>query len=170
MNSTGEFARTCSGEGGRERRGLSAHSPSPRAQHPNPRSWIHERPRIHTKASGERRGKMDDSFSHTSSRERRVMRRRFSQNYISNPINRIAFMRKPQTYNTLTVWVIASDESRARRLTMAIFHGTSPRGEQSSAVCSRRSANGESVSEVCNIGPENRNRRALWSLHEGREI
>ncbi len=34
-----------------------------------------------------------------------------------------------------------------RRLTTAIFHGTSPRGEQSYAVCSRRSTNGESVSE-----------------------
>ncbi len=49
MNSTGEFARTCSGEGGRERRGLSAHSPSPRAKHPNPRSRIHERLWIHAK-------------------------------------------------------------------------------------------------------------------------
>ncbi len=49
MNSTGEFARTCSGEGGRDRRGLSAHSPSPRAKHPNPRSRNHERPRIHAK-------------------------------------------------------------------------------------------------------------------------
>ncbi len=50
-------------------------------------------------------------------------------------------MRKPQTFYTLTVRVIA------RRLTTAIFHGTSPREEQSSAVCSRQSANGESVSE-----------------------
>ncbi len=40
-NSTGEFARTRSGE---KRRGLSAHSPSPRARHPNPRSRLHERP------------------------------------------------------------------------------------------------------------------------------
>ncbi len=37
------------GEGGRERRGLSAHSPSPRAQHPNLRSRNHERLRIHAK-------------------------------------------------------------------------------------------------------------------------
>ncbi len=49
MNSTGEFARTCSGEGGRERRRLSAHSPSPRAKLSNLRSRNHERPRIHAK-------------------------------------------------------------------------------------------------------------------------
>ncbi len=41
-------------------------------------------------------------------------------------------MRKPQTFNALTVWVFASDESRARRLTAAILHGTSLQGEQSS--------------------------------------
>ncbi len=38
-------------------------------------------------------------------------------------------MRKPQA---LTVWVFASDETRAQRLTAAKLHGTSPRGEQSS--------------------------------------
>ncbi len=64
-----------------------------------------------------------------------------------NPIYRLACMRKPQTFNTLTVRVIARDKSSTRRLTTALFHGTSPRGEQSSAVCSCRSANGESVSE-----------------------
>ncbi len=37
---------------------------------------------------------------------------------------------------------LRSDESRARRLTAAILHGTSPQGEQSSTVGSRRSANG----------------------------
>ncbi len=41
-------------------------------------------------------------------------------------------MRKTQTQNTLTVWVFASDETRARWHTAAKFHGTSPRGEQSS--------------------------------------
>ncbi len=41
-------------------------------------------------------------------------------------------MRKPQALNALTVWVFASDETRARRLTAAKLHGTSPRGEQSS--------------------------------------
>ncbi len=46
-------------------------------------------------------------------------------------------MRKPQTFNTLTVRVIAGDESRARRLATAIVHGTSPQGEQSSTVGSR---------------------------------
>ncbi len=43
-------------------------------------------------------------------------------------------MRKPQTLYSLTVWVIASDESRARRLKAAILHGTSPQREQSSYV------------------------------------
>ncbi len=88
-NSTGEFTRTRSGE---KRRGLSAHSPSPRARHPNPRSWPHERPRFH----------------------------------------RVTCMRKPQALNALTVWVFACDEMRARQLTAAKLHGTSPRGEQSS--------------------------------------
>ncbi len=87
-----------------------------------------------------------------------------------NPINRLACMRKPQTFNTLTVRVIARDKSSTRQLTTAIFHGTSPRGEQSSTVSGRQSANGESVSEVYNLGPENRNRRAVWPLCEGREI
>ncbi len=34
---------------GEKRRGLSAHSPSPRAKHPKPRSRIYERLRIHEK-------------------------------------------------------------------------------------------------------------------------
>ncbi len=41
-------------------------------------------------------------------------------------------MRKSQTLNALSVWVFASDESRARRLTVVILHGTSQQGEQSS--------------------------------------
>ncbi len=48
------------------------------------------------------------------------------------PVNRVTCMRKPQALNALTVWVFASDETRARRLTAAKLHGTSPRGEQSS--------------------------------------
>ncbi len=48
------------------------------------------------------------------------------------PVNRITCMRKPQSLNALTVWVFASGETRARRLTAAKLHGTSPRGEQSS--------------------------------------
>ncbi len=47
-------------------------------------------------------------------------------------INCIACMQKTQALNALNVWVFASDESRARRLTAAILHGTSPQGEQSS--------------------------------------
>ncbi len=60
---------------------------------------------------------------------------------VRGPINRLTCMRKTQTQNTLTVWVFASDEMRARWHTAAKFHGTSPRGEQSSTE-SRRSANG----------------------------
>ncbi len=48
------------------------------------------------------------------------------------PVNRVTCMRKPQALNALTVWVFASDETRARRLTVAKLHGTSPRGEHSS--------------------------------------
>ncbi len=73
--------------------------------------------------------KMDDSFSHTSSWERRVMRRRFSQiTFKSHKPH--AWTRNISFY--LSVRVIASDESRARRLTATKLHGTSPRGEQSS--------------------------------------
>ncbi len=39
---------------GEKRRGLSAHSPSPRAQHPNPRSRTHERPRRPPGRDGEK--------------------------------------------------------------------------------------------------------------------
>ncbi len=106
----------------KKRQGLSAHSPSPRARHPNSRSWTHGGPRRPPWCNG---GKTDDSFSNTSSRERRVLRWR----------------------PTLTVRVIARDKSSTRWLTTAIFNGTSPRGEQNYAVCSLRSANGESVSE-----------------------
>ncbi len=72
---------------------------------------------------------MDDSFAHTSSRKRRVMRQRFSQNYIQ--ITKTACV-NPKHIIYLSVRVIASDESRARRLTATKLHGTSPRGEQSS--------------------------------------
>ncbi len=51
---------------------------------------------------------------------------------VRGPINRLTCVRKTQTQNTLTVWVFASDETRARWHTAAKFHGTSPRGEQSS--------------------------------------
>ncbi len=63
--------------------------------------------------------------------------------------------------------VIASDESRARRLTTAIFHGTSPRGERSST---------EAVAEVQmviakgKLGQKSQQRRVIWPLREGREI
>ncbi len=49
-----------------------------------------------------------------------------------DPINHMACMRKTQALNALTVWVFASDESCAHRLTAAILHCTSPQGEQSS--------------------------------------
>ncbi len=75
----------------------------------------------------------------------------FAKCAFRNPINRLACMRKPQTLNTLTVLVIARDKSSTQRLTTALFHGTSPRGEQSYTVSSHRSANGESLSEVYNF-------------------
>ncbi len=99
MNSTGEFARTCSGEGGRERQGLSAQSPSPRAKHPNPRSRNHERPWIHAKPrrppehGGER--KWMTPF-HTPQAEAEGYETEILTKLHSNPKNR---MRKPQTYN-----------------------------------------------------------------------
>ncbi len=83
------------------------------------------------------------------------------------PINRVTCMRKPQALNALTVWVFASDETRARRLTAAKLHGTSPRGEQSST---------EAVAEVqmddrkIGLGQKSQQRRVMWPLREGREI
>ncbi len=84
-------------------------------------------------ASGARRGKMDDC------------------------------MRKPQTFNTLTVWVIASTAVDNGDIP---WHFTARRTRfrcMQSPKCKRRI-------RVRNIGPENHNRRAVWPLHEGREI
>ncbi len=64
-------------------------------------------------------------------------------------------MRKPQALNALTVWVFASDETRARRLTAAKFRGTSPRGEQSST---------EAVAEV-----KMDNRKGSWVRNRNNE-
>ncbi len=61
---------------------------------------------------------------------------------VRGPINRLTCMRKTQAQNTLTVWVFASDETRARRNTASKLHGTSPRGETKFHWGSRRSANG----------------------------
>ncbi len=71
-------------------------------------------------------------------------------------------MRKPQTLYTLTVWVIASDGSRARRLKAAILHGTSPQREQSSTVGSRRSANRSFASKIWYLGQKNRNNEGQY--------
>ncbi len=64
-------------------------------------------------------------------------------------------MQKPQALNALTVWVFVSDETRARRLTAAKFHGTSPRGEQSST---------EAVAEV-----QMDNRKGSWVRNRNNE-
>ncbi len=64
-------------------------------------------------------------------------------------------MRKTQALNALTVWVFASDESYARRLTAAILHGTSPQGEQSSTEAVTKVQMDNRVEYI--IGPENRN-------------
>ncbi len=68
---------------------------------------------------------MDDSFSHTSSRKRRVMRRRFSQNYIQ--ITKTACV-NPKHIIYLSVRVIASDESR---IGIALLHRNHEVGEVS---------------------------------------
>ncbi len=71
---------------------------------------------------------MDDSFSHTSSRKRRVMRQRFSQNYIQ--ITKTACV-NPKHIIYLSVWVIASDESRTRHGGIALLHRNHEVGEVS---------------------------------------
>ncbi len=80
-------------------------------------------------ASGARRGKkMDDSFSHTSSRKRRVMRQRFSQNFIH--ITKTACV-NPKHIIYLSLRVIASDESRTRHGGIALLHRNHEVGEVS---------------------------------------
>ncbi len=76
-------------------------------------------------------------------------------------------MRKPQTFNTLTVRVIARDKASTRRLTTAILHGTSPRGEQGSADAVAE-VQMEKSKMIERLGQKNRNRRAKWPLREGR--
>ncbi len=63
-------------------------------------------------------------------------------------------MRKPQTFNTLTVRVVARDKASTRRLTTAILHGTSPRGEQGSADAVAEVQMEKSTKLIRKIGPE----------------
>ncbi len=89
---------------GEKRRGLSAHSPSPRAQHPNPRSWTHEMPRRPLGHDGE---KWMTPF--LKPRAEGYETEIFTKCTFWDSINRVACIRKPQTIYTLTVWVITSD-------------------------------------------------------------
>ncbi len=84
------------------------------------------------------------------------------------PVNRLACMRKPQTFYTLTVQVIARDKASTRRVTTAIFHGTSPRGEQCSADAVAEVQMDESTIE--NWARKTRTGGLVWPLLEGREI
>ncbi len=115
---------------GEKRRGLSAHSPSPRARHPNPRSRDLTRSRGGARCSPGKNG----GFPLTILKPRAEG---YETEILANLafrglVNRVTCMRKPQALNALTVWVFTSDETRARRLTAAKLQGTSPRGEQSS--------------------------------------
>ncbi len=80
-------------------------------------------------------------------------------------------MRKPQTLNTLTVWVIASDESRAQ----AVDSGDTPwhfTARRTKFHC-RQSLKCKWIICVRNMvfGPgKSQHRRAIWPLREGREI
>ncbi len=73
---------------------------------------------------------MDDSFSHTSSRKRRVMRQRFSQNYIQITKKKNTCV-NPKHIIYLSVRVIASDESRTRHGGIALLHRNHEVGEVS---------------------------------------
>ncbi len=115
---------------GEKRRGPSAHSPSPRAQHPNPRSRTHGRPRRPPGRDGKNGWLLFKNLKPRAEGSEMEIFTKFTFRY---SVNRLACMRKPQTFYTLTVRVIARDKASTRRLTMAIFHGTSPRGEQCSA-------------------------------------
>ncbi len=75
------------------------------------------------------------------------------------PVNLLACMRKPLTFYTLTVWVIARDKASTRRLTTAILHGTSPWGEQCSADAVAEVEMEKSTNDR-RLGQKNRNRRA----------
>ncbi len=128
-NSTGEFARARSGEGGREKArpvcSLSISSSS-----------TSEPQLVALREAAISRGaaEVNGGFPFIILKPRAVG---YETEIVANfalrgPINRFTCMRKPQAQNALTVWVFASDETRARRYTAAKFHGTSPRGEQSS--------------------------------------
>ncbi len=47
---------------------------------------------------------------------------------MEHPINRLKYMRKTHTLDTLTVGAVARNEASAWMLEATIFHGTSPRG------------------------------------------
>ncbi len=101
---------------GEKRRGLSAHSPSPRARHPNPRLWPHERPRRCSMRGGEK-WRIPSHNPQAEGYETEIL----ANLAFRGPVNRVTCMRKPQALNALTMWVFA------RRLTAAKLHGTSPR-------------------------------------------
>ncbi len=73
----------------------------------------------------------------------------------------------PSTWCTYCVG-LPSDETRARRLTAAKLHGTSPRGEQSSteAVAKVQMDDRKKISWA----RKSQQRRVMWPLREGREI
>ncbi len=98
--------------------------PSLPSQHPIPGSRLHEMP---LGCDGER-WKIPSHKPRAEGYETEIL----AKFAFRDPVNRVTCMRKTQALNALTVWVFASDESCAWRLTAAILHGTSPRGEQSS--------------------------------------
>ncbi len=126
-NSTGGFARTRSGEGGRQKArpvcSLSISSSS--TSEPQVRS--HEGPRRCSMRAGEK-WRIPSHKPRAEGYEMEIV----ANLAFRGPVNHVTCMRKPQALNALTVWVFASDETRARRLTAAKLHGTSPRGEHSS--------------------------------------
>ncbi len=137
-NSTGEFARARSGEGGREKArpvcSLSISSSS--TSDPQLAALREASTRDLTRSRGGARcapGKNGGfPFIILKPRAEGYETEIVANFALRGPINRFTCMRKTQAQNALTVWVFASDEMRARRYTAAKLHGTSPRGEQSS--------------------------------------
>ncbi len=100
---------------GEKRRGLSAHSPSPRARHPNPRSWLHERPRRSLGCDGEKL-KIPSHKPRVEGYEMEIL----ANIAFRGPVNHVTCMRKPQALNALTVWVFARDERATKATAQAI--------------------------------------------------
>ncbi len=84
--------------------------------------------------------------------------------------NHLTCMRKPHTFYTLTVSVVARDEARTRRLRATIFHCTSPQGERSSTTAVTEVQQRNILNNKQNRARKISTNGLIWPLREGREV